>query len=84
MTLQTGSDVVISDKGLFSSCLWRLNGTPSYRLYGSSYIAGAAVEWLKNGIGIIDSARDTEAMALSVPDSGDVYFFPAFAGLATP
>ena len=84
MTLQTGCDVVISHQGLFSSCLWRLNGTPSYRLYGSSYIAGAAVEWLKNGIGIIESARDTEAMALSVPDSGDAYFVPAFAGLATP
>ena len=84
MSLQTGADVVISDKGLFSSCMWRLSGKPSYRLYGSSYIAGAAVEWLKNGIRIIDSARDTEKMALSVPDSNDVYFVPAFAGLATP
>ena len=84
MSLQTGEDVVLSDKGLFSSCLWRLDGKPFYRLYGSSYIAGAAVEWLKNGLRIIDSARDTEQMALSVPDSNGVYFVPAFAGLATP
>lgn len=84
MSLQTGEDVVLSDKGLFSSCLWRLDGKPFYRLYGSSYIAGAAVEWLKNGLRIIDSARDTEQMALSVPDSSGVYFVPAFAGLATP
>lgn len=84
MSLQTGPDVVLSDQGLFSSCMWRLNGKPAYRLYGSSYIAGAAVEWLKNGIRIIDSARETEQMALSVPDSNGVYFVPAFAGLATP
>lgn len=84
MSLQTGSDVVLSDQGLFSSCMWRLNGKPAYRLYGSSYIAGAAVEWLKSGIRIIDSARETEQMALSVPGSNGVYFVPAFAGLATP
>ena len=84
MSLQTGSRVVLSDQGIFSSCLWRLNGTPSYRMYASSYIAGAAVEWLKNGLRIIESAHETEQMALSVPDSNDVYFVPAFAGLATP
>ena len=84
MSLQTGNRVVLSDQGIFSSCLWRMNGTPSYRMYASSYIAGAAVEWLKNGLHIIESARDTEQMALSVPDSNDVFFVPAFAGLATP
>lgn len=84
MSLQTGNRVVLSDQGIFSSCLWRMNGTPSYRMYASSYIAGAAVEWLKNGLHLIDSARETEQLALSVPDSNDVYFVPAFAGLATP
>lgn len=84
MSLYTGEDVIISDSGLFSSCVWRLNGKPCYRLFGAAYVAGAAVEWLKNGIGIIEDARATEQMALSVPDSNDVYFVPAFAGFATP
>ena len=84
MTMQTGSRIIHSQKGMVSDCMWRISGKPNYRLRGACYVAGAAVEWLKNGIGIIDDPRATEAMALSVPDSGDVYFVPAFAGLATP
>lgn len=84
MNLQTGENVIISDRGLFSSCCWRLSGKPYYTLFGTSYIAGAAVQWLKDGIHIIDDVRDTEQMAQSVNDSNDVYFVPAFAGLATP
>lgn len=84
MTLQTGSRIIHSHNGLIADCMWRFNGEPAYRLRGACYVAGAAVEWLKDGLGIIDDPRDTEAMALSVPNCGGVYFVPAFAGLATP
>lgn len=84
LSMQTGERVILSERGLLSSCIWRFDHVPSYRMFGSCYTAGAAIEWLKNGIGIIDDAKSTEQMALSVPDSGDVYFVPAFSGLATP
>lgn len=84
MSLQTGDKVIVSDKGMFSDCMWRIGGKPSYRLRGACYVAGAAVEWLKNGIGIIPDAKASEEIALSVPDTNDVFFVPAFAGLATP
>ncbi len=84
MNLQTGEKVIISDRGLFSSCCWRLSGKPYYTLFGTSYIAGAAVQWLKDGINMIDDIRDTERVAQSVADTNDVFFVPAFAGLATP
>ncbi|MFA7196510.1 MAG: glycerol kinase GlpK [Anaerovoracaceae bacterium] len=84
MSFQTGSRVILSKKGLFSDCLWRIDGKPFYRLRGASYVAGAAVEWLKSGLGIVNDVRMTEQMALSVPDTCDVYFVPAFSGLATP
>ena len=84
MSLQTGGDAILSDRGLFTSCLWRLSGKPYYRLFGSAYTAGAAVGWLKDGLGIIKDVGETEQMALSVPDTNDVCFVPAFSGLATP
>jgi glycerol kinase len=63
---------------------WRLRGKTTYALDGGVYIAGAAVQWLRDGLGIIRSAAETEAMARSTPDSGGVYFVPAFTGLAAP
>ena len=59
-------------------------GEPAYALEGSVFIAGAAVQWLRDGLGIIPSARDTEELARSVADTGGVHFVPAFVGLGTP
>ena len=84
MSLQTGGKLVYSESGLFPDCLYQVNGRPLYRLRGACYTAGAAVDWLKEGLGIIRDPAETEALALSVPDSGGVFFVPAFSGLATP
>lgn len=82
--LVTGTHFIISDLGLLATCCWKLNGVPYYTLIGAAYIAGAAVQWLRDGVGILEDAPFSETMALSVPDTNDVYFVPAFVGLATP
>ena len=84
MHFQTGTKMIQSDKGLFTRTCWRLHGVPYYLLSGASYIAGGAVQWLKDGLHLIDDVRDTEKIALQVGGTGDVYFVPAFSGLATP
>jgi glycerol kinase len=61
-----------------------LNGRVTYALEGSIFIAGAAIQWLRDGLGIIASAAETEGLAGSVPDTGGVYFVPAFVGLGAP
>ncbi len=63
---------------------WQLNGTTEYALEGSVFIGGAVVQWLRDGLGLIKSASEIEALAASVPDTGGVYFVPAFAGLGAP
>jgi glycerol kinase len=71
--------------GLLSTVAYALPGQPaSYALEGSIFITGAAIQWLRDGLGIIRSAAETEALALSVPDTGGVYFVPALAGLGAP
>lgn len=84
MHLQTGRKLIKSEKGLFTRTCWKLAGQPYYLLSGASYTAGGAVAWLKDGLGLIDSPEQTESLAFSVKDSDDVYFVPAFSGLATP
>ncbi len=84
MTLIIGGKAVYSNMGLMSNCCWKLSGVPTFSLTGAAYIAGAAIQWLRDGIGIIGCAEETEGMALSVADTNDVYFVPAFSGLATP
>src|SRR5690606_26032611 len=63
---------------------WRVNGRTEYALEGSIFIGGAVVQWLRDGLKIIDSAPAVEALALSVPDNGGVFLVPAFAGLGAP
>jgi glycerol kinase len=63
---------------------WKLGGHTTYALEGSAFIAGAAVQWLRDGLGILDSAEEIEALAASVLDSGGVTFVPALAGLGAP
>lgn len=82
--LNTGNQPVFSDRGLLTTVAWRIGDKAVYCLEGSVFIAGAAVQWLRDGLGIISSARDTAAMAASVPDTGGVAFVPAFVGLGTP
>lgn len=84
MHFQTGTKRIISDQGLFTRTNWQIDGTPYFLLSGASYIAGGAITWLKDGLGLIQNVQETETLARSVADTGDVYFVPAFAGLATP
>ncbi|MBC7520823.1 MAG: glycerol kinase, partial [Sandarakinorhabdus sp.] len=69
---------------LLSTVAWRLDGVAAYALEGSIFTAGAAVQWLRDGLGIIADSRETEALAQSVPDSGGVVFVPALAGMGAP
>jgi glycerol kinase len=83
--MNTGSEPVPSRSGLVTTVAWRLgDGELAYALEGSAFIAGAAVQWLRDGLGLISSAAEIEALARSVPDSGGVVVVPAFAGLGAP
>jgi glycerol kinase len=79
-----GSAPPRSTNRLLATLAWQLQGRPAYALEGSIFIAGAAVQWLRDGLGLIAAATDTEALARSVPDSGGVQFVPALAGLGAP
>lgn len=82
--LNTGSVPVKSEKGLVTTLAWGLNNEVTYAMEGSIFITGAAVQWLRDGLGIISTAAETEDMALSVKDTGGVYFVPAFSGMGAP
>jgi glycerol kinase len=69
---------------LLSTVAWRLGGVPAYALEGAIFTAGAAVQWLRDGLGLIADSAETEALARSVPDSGGVVFVPALAGMGAP
>ena len=86
LLLNTGQQAVHSEQGLLTTIAWQLGeGRPlTYALEGSVFIAGAAIQWLRDGLGIIAHATETEALAGQVPDSGGVYFVPAFVGLGAP
>jgi glycerol kinase len=71
-------------EGVLATAACGPNGEPAYALEGSVFIAGAAVQWLRDGLGIIGTAADTDALARSVPDTGGITFVPAFVGLGTP
>ena len=80
----TGERPVASHSGLLTTVAWRVGGQTTYALEGSTFIAGAAVQWLRDGLGLIEAAADVEALAASVPDSGGVVFVPALVGLGAP
>jgi glycerol kinase len=69
---------------LVTTVAWQIDGRAEYALEGSVFIGGAVVQWLRDGLGVIRTAADVEALALSVPDNGGVYLVPAFAGLGAP
>ena len=82
--LQTGSDRVRSRSGMLTTIAWRRDGRLSYALEGAIFVTGAALQWLRDGIGIIKSAAEAGPLAQSVADSGGVYLVPAFVGLGAP
>jgi len=84
LLMNTGEVPVQSGSGLLTTVGWRLGDKTTYALEGSSFIAGAAVQWLRDGLGIIRKASDIEPLAQKVKESGDVVFVPALAGLGAP
>ena len=82
--MNTGGKAMASQHGLLTTIAWGIGGELTYALEGSVFIAGAAVQWLRDGLRLIDDAAHTEACAEKVPDSNGVYVVPAFAGLGAP
>lgn len=82
--LNSGSHPVHPQQGLVTTIAWGLGNNISYAVEGSIFITGAAIQWLRDGLGIINNAAESEPLARSVPDNGGVYFVPAFVGLGAP
>lgn len=82
--MNTGENAVNSDDGLVTTIAWGLDGKVEYALEGSVFVAGAAIQWLRDGLKIIDQAQFSEHYADKVEDNGGVYFVPAFTGLGAP
>jgi glycerol kinase len=82
--MNVGPTATASRHGLVTTVAWQLGGKTTYALEGSAFIAGAAVQWLRDGLGLIRSAEESEALARSVDSSGGVVFVPAFVGLGAP
>ncbi len=80
----TGTDSKVLDNGLITTVAWQLNGTRTYASEGSVFVAGAAVQWLRDGLKIIETAADSETLAKTVEDNGGVVFVPALTGLGAP
>lgn len=84
MLMNTGTEAVTSNNGLLTTVAWEVDGVMEYALEGSVFIAGAAIQWLRDGLKLIDEAPDSEYYARKVKDSDGVYVVPAFAGLGAP
>jgi glycerol kinase len=84
LLLNTGPLPIASSHGLLTTVAWQLGDAVTYALEGSVFIAGAVVQWLRDGLGVITQAAESEALATSVEDAGGVYLVPAFTGLGAP
>jgi glycerol kinase len=84
MLLNTGKEPVPSRNGLLTTVGWKIGGDVTYCLEGSVFVAGAVVQWLRDGLGIIASSSEVERLAATVPDSDGIYLVPAFVGLGAP
>jgi len=82
--LNIGSQVAYSDNGLVTAVAWVLNGEPTYALEGITNFTGATIAWLRDQLGLIQTAEETEGLATAVPNNGGVYLVPAFVGLSAP
>ncbi|MEQ1553025.1 MAG: glycerol kinase GlpK [Ferruginibacter sp.] len=84
MLMNTGEKMITSNNNLLTTVAWKINGVTHYALEGSVFIAGAVVQWLRDGLGIIKTSADVEALATQVETTDGVYVVPAFAGLGAP
>ena len=84
LLMNTGEKPVFSENGLVTTIAWGIDGKVNYALEGSIFVAGAAIQWLRDELRLIDSAADTEYMAQKVPDTNGCYVVPAFTGLGAP
>ena len=84
MLMNTGSQLYDSKNGLLTTIAWGLDGEVEYALEGSIFVAGSAIQWLRDGLKVLDSAPDSEYYANKVKDSDGVYVVPAFVGLGAP
>jgi glycerol kinase len=84
LLMNVGQQAIRSRHRLLTSVAWQIDGVTTYALEGSAFVAGALVQWLRDGLGIIEKSADVEALAASVPDSGGVVIVPALAGLGAP
>ncbi|MCX6315577.1 MAG: glycerol kinase GlpK [Sphingobacteriales bacterium] len=84
MLMNTGEKPVVSNNNLLTTVAWKVNGITHYALEGSVFIAGAVVQWLRDGLGIIKTSADVEQLATQVKDTDGVFLVPAFAGLGAP
>jgi glycerol kinase len=84
LLVNAGTEMVRSENGLLTTIAWRIGDETVYALEGSAFIAGAAVQWLRDGLGLIESSEEIEALARQVDATGDVVFVPALAGLGAP
>jgi glycerol kinase len=84
MLMNTGGKPVYSKNNLLTTIAWKINGKTTYALEGSVFVGGAAVQWLRDGMQIIKTASQIEALAKTVPDNGGVYFVPALTGMGAP
>ena len=82
--LNTGEKPIVSKNNLLTTIAWQIGNKVNYALEGSIYVGGSVVQWLRDGLGIINHSSDVESLAQSVSDSGGVYFVPALTGLAAP
>jgi glycerol kinase len=84
MLMNTGAEMVMSKNNLLTTIAWKVNGITHYALEGSVFVAGAVVQWLRDGLGIIKTSADVEALAAKVTSNEGVYVVPAFVGLGAP
>ena len=84
MLMNAGETFRLSQCGLLTTMAWRLNGKPVYAFEGSVFVGGAAIQWLRDEMKLIQTAAESEAVAAAVPDTGGVYLVPAFTGLGAP
>ena len=84
MLMNSGERPIMSSNNLLTTIAWKIGDTVYYALEGSIFVAGSVVQWLRDGLGIIRSSSEVEALAASVPDNGGVYFVPALTGLGAP
>lgn len=84
LLMNSGTKPILSKNSLLTTIAWKIGDTVNYALEGSIFVAGSVVQWLRDGLGIINSSSEVEALAASVPDNGGVYFVPALTGLGAP